>query len=757
MQTTHKDGTGPNASEEELIERVDKVLESRLNHFTERLLSQTSGRGDDFKLDKIESRTPGSPFSPEGGNRNRQRTAGSVFSVSSDEPDAVPELGRPSLARLGSEPAPYTRFSHDDLLQGGGSATSPNSAQYEEGNLPDLGYTFDCDPRAWILAAGRLEKKRDGSWKGGWCQRFFVLSSSTLYYFRMPRRSTNGENSGLLGDERGQIKVGNIQNIRNTDSNEGSLIHLECDDIKKKALTQSSTTSIVLRAASPGQAHKWAHMIRSARDQYRQAKDRGGRLLDGYISQSAYESLGQGSGAQATALSAKERTDLDSGIALRTLIEKQVMPLITAGADLVHVTEPRATHIDPYFALSLLVLINASCFFGPQLNEIAAWMLANIAFLTFVVYYEKLANEHDSSVLRHNRTIKILQEKFDKAVFYIKQRLDTTEEQANSLHLSPTTPSAAESPISPAEETKLSVVEESTALLGKAELASSLLREALEKKPPCGTTMDRAEYEDGKFCSWSPCDASVFKLRQVQYKATRAKAPSAAALYDIAGMDLLKGDTRLENVQNLVSLPPVRDVDDVGLIAQSKLPRVVMVNIQTPLKSPSPWGGDDPGVSVVFYFAIKPETAQAAVSGSDRPEIKLWQKFVGEFETNDDMRRRFKGIGIAANFEDLGLGSSMSTFNGKPVMLYKTAAIKYDKERGVLEVNVMVHKFGLVARGLFNQFKNKAPEIKIRAGFLIQGEDDSELPECILGCTKVHRLEFHRATHIKDLAPSTPA
>jgi hypothetical protein len=42
------------------------------------------------------------------------------------------------------------------------------------------------DPRRWVVAAGELEKRRDGKMREGWANRFFVLTTTTLFYFRLP-------------------------------------------------------------------------------------------------------------------------------------------------------------------------------------------------------------------------------------------------------------------------------------------------------------------------------------------------------------------------------------------------------------------------------------------------------------------------------------------------------------------------------------------------------------------------------------------
>lgn len=301
-------------------------------------------------------------------------------------------------------------------------------------------------------------------------------------------------------------------------------------------------------------------------------------------------------------------------------------------------------------------------------------------------------------------------------------------------------------------------------------------------RPLAGTTLPHDSDGSGQVRSWAASPASFFKVRQLGYmrKETKHKAPSEEALYDLVGMDLLKADERIEQVSQFVRLPPPREVDDVALIRRGGLPRIIVVNLQIPLKAPTPWAGHDAGASLVWYFAVKPETAAAAASDATPKAVALLQRFCDGFDTNKDLRRRFKAIGIADNIADLNLGSA-GKFNGKPVILFKTASVwrtRVEEDQGkdheedheedevhdeeevheeermgqdCLEIVVHMQKFNVVARGLFNQLRDRAPKVLARGGFLIQGEGDAELPEVMLGCSKLQNLDLTLATHMDDL------
>jgi len=49
------------------------------------------------------------------------------------------------------------------------------------------------------------------------------------------------------------------------------------------------------------------------------------------------------------------------------------------------------------------------------------------------------------------------------------------------------------------------------------------------------------------------------------------------------------------------------------------------------------------------------------------------------------------------------------------------------------------------------QFKNLSANIEIRNAFVIQGEDDDELPECVIACAEIHNMDFSNAKHLDTL------
>ena len=132
------------------------------------------------------------------------------------------------------------------------------------------------------------------------------------------------------------------------------------------------------------------------------------------------------------------------------------------------------------------------------------------------------------------------------------------------------------------------------------------------------------------------------------------------------------------------------------------------------------------------------------------------------------MKRRLKMIGFLDNPEDLreALGgvtmSLVKSYNGKPVIIHKTGAVAVaggaSKAGGppsaalkhYAEITVKVHQFAYMAQAALPPVLASLGNMLLSMGFLIQGEADDELPECLVGAVQLHRI------NLDDAAPYYP-
>jgi len=164
---------------------------------------------------------------------------------------------------------------------------------------------------------------------------------------------------------------------------------------------------------------------------------------------------------------------------------------------------------------------------------------------------------------------------------------------------------------------------------------------------------------------------------------------------------------------------------------------VVVVSLLVPRESPSVFSSavaDTTVLSAVCCFRLSARTAQQVAAGGDAA-TRLLHRYYKHATADESVKKTFKCIGQARNFDDLGLPSWMRRFNAKPVIINKSGEVYTGEVRGVryLEIDILVGKWGLMARRGLLSLLPRYKDLDCEIGFVLQGHEDSELPERILG------------------------
>lgn len=238
------------------------------------------------------------------------------------------------------------------------------------------------------------------------------------------------------------------------------------------------------------------------------------------------------------------------------------------------------------------------------------------------------------------------------------------------------------------------------------------------------------------------------------YKKNHVKNYSAPSLYDVVAIDVIRGDEKVDFAMDHFLPPPTRDCDDLEAIQRTGLPRIVIMHIQVSMNDPlNLWGGkgNDPGVSIIQYFAIKPEVVED-YNGDEAQHtsaMKLWKRYVETWETDEDVRRRLKGIGVIDNLAEFGTLAKFEGYNGKPFILNKTVQRKTGED--YLEISVDVRKFAFFAKKMTYSFMDYTKKLQINMGIVVQAETDEEMPEGIVLVSQLHNLDLKDAAHLDSL------
>ena len=89
------------------------------------------------------------------------------------------------------------------------------------------------------------------------------------------------------------------------------------------------------------------------------------------------------------------------------------------------------------------------------------------------------------------------------------------------------------------------------------------------------------------------------------------------------------------------------------------------------------------------------------------------------------------------------------SYNGKPVLINKSG--KFFKHEKHIEMTVNVHMFAYIAKKMLYSIQPRFPTMCLNVGFVIEGRDDDELPETMLGVGKLLYMDPAKAPHGDDL------
>lgn len=240
-----------------------------------------------------------------------------------------------------------------------------------------------------------------------------------------------------------------------------------------------------------------------------------------------------------------------------------------------------------------------------------------------------------------------------------------------------------------------------------------------------------------------------------EYAWRRGKVDSQGSMYETLSVDIIKAEAKIEDiVQRLVKLPPSHKGNREGWTPDSRLPRVICINLKLPYTTGlNPWARDG-GCSCVGFFHIRPGTLKAAMSPNPPPCVKLFQRF---FEGPagkpggpvDDPARSLamrlergvkrdlqsgllKAVAQCQNPEDLSVPDMFHQYNGKPCIIAKCGYAIKDPAGEWLELGIDVRGFNPLARKMLCSFRDILPRARIHYAFLIQGVEDDELPEGLI-------------------------